>query len=118
MSLGHGTSEALYLDFGADAKYEGRFEALSVQIWRSGVRHVQLSIGFTDAEAPERDDGKIRVRTDLRGNSMDYEALLSHPRATRYVAEFLLQTGILGQLRPCEVEPEPILEDDETTGQN
>ncbi|KAJ5552064.1 hypothetical protein N7513_000004, partial [Penicillium frequentans] len=61
---------------------------------------------------------KIRARTDLRGNLMDYEALLSHPRATRYVAEFMLQTGLLGQFRHCEVEPEPDLEDDETTGQN
>ncbi|KAJ5901433.1 hypothetical protein N7504_007427 [Penicillium tannophilum] len=59
---------------------------------------------------------KIRARTDLRGNLMDYEALLSHPRATRYVAEFMLQTGLLGQFRQCDVEPEP--EDDETTGQN
>jgi hypothetical protein len=46
---------------------------------------------------------------------MDYEALLSHPQATRYVAEFMLQTGLLGQFRHCEVEPEPP-EDDETTG--
>jgi hypothetical protein len=61
---------------------------------------------------------KIRARTDLRGNSTDYEALLSHPRATRYVAEFMLQTGLLGQFRHCEVKPEPILEDDEITGQN
>ncbi|KAJ5901430.1 hypothetical protein N7504_007424 [Penicillium tannophilum] len=58
---------------------------------------------------------KIRARTDLRG--LDYEALLSHPRATRYVAEFMLQTGLLGQFRQCDVEPEPV-EDDETTGQN
>ncbi|KAJ6084679.1 hypothetical protein N7486_011479 [Penicillium sp. IBT 16267x] len=61
---------------------------------------------------------KIRAWTDLRG-SMDYEALLSHPQATRYVAEFMLQTGLLGQFRHCEVEPEPDPdEDDETTGQN
>ncbi|KAJ5809029.1 uncharacterized protein N7503_001247 [Penicillium pulvis] len=46
-----------------------------------------------------------------------HEALLSHPRATRYVAEFMLQTGLLGQFRHCDVEPEPV-EDDETTGQN
>lgn len=38
---------------------------------------------------------KIRARTDLWGNSMDYEAILSHPQATRYVAEFMLQTGLL-----------------------
>ncbi|KAJ6102216.1 hypothetical protein N7486_004643 [Penicillium sp. IBT 16267x] len=59
---------------------------------------------------------KIRARTDLGGSSMDYEALLSHPQATRYVADFMLQTGLLGQFRQCEVELEP-LEDGETTGQ-
>lgn len=58
---------------------------------------------------------KIRARTDLR-RSTDYEALLSHPLATRYVAEFILQTGLLGQFRHCNVEPEP--EGEETTGQN
>jgi hypothetical protein len=59
---------------------------------------------------------KIRVRTDLNQRGlMDYEALLSHPQATRYVAEFMLQTGLLGQFRHYDVEPE---EDDETTGQN
>ncbi|KAJ5667634.1 hypothetical protein N7507_003498 [Penicillium longicatenatum] len=56
---------------------------------------------------------KIRARTDLRG--LDYEALLSHPRATRYVAEFMLQTGLLGQFCQCDVEPKP---DDDTTSQN
>ncbi|KAJ5636976.1 hypothetical protein N7490_006855 [Penicillium lividum] len=59
---------------------------------------------------------KIRIRTDL-GGSTDYEALLSHPLATRYVAEFILQIGLLGQFRHYNVELEPD-EDEETTGQN
>lgn len=60
--------------------------------------------------------GKIRARTDLNQRGLiDYEALLSHPLATRYIAEFILQTGLLGQFRLYKVEPE---EDNETTGQN
>ncbi|KAJ5667630.1 hypothetical protein N7507_003494 [Penicillium longicatenatum] len=78
-------------------------------------KHVLLRCPLYVDERKEILD-KIRARTDLRGNSTDYEALLSHPRATRYVAEFMLQTGLLGQFRCCDVEPEP--EDDETTGQN
>ncbi|KAJ5809047.1 uncharacterized protein N7503_001265 [Penicillium pulvis] len=57
---------------------------------------------------------KIQARTDLRG--LDYEALMSHPRATRYVAEFMIRIGLLGQFRHCEVKLEPDPEDDETTG--
>jgi hypothetical protein len=48
---------------------------------------------------------KIRM-TDL-GDSTDYDAIVSHSQATRYVAEFLLQTGILGQSRHAEIELEP-----------
>ncbi|KAJ5636974.1 hypothetical protein N7490_006853 [Penicillium lividum] len=50
-------------------------------------------------------------RTDLQ-NPMDYEAIMSHPQATRYVAEFMLSTGLLGQFRQCDIEPE---EDNEPT---
>ena len=48
---------------------------------------------------------KIRM-TDL-GDSTDYDAIISHSQATRYVAEFMLQTGLLGQFRHIEIEPEP-----------
>ncbi|KAJ5946617.1 hypothetical protein N7454_003456 [Penicillium verhagenii] len=51
----------------------------------------------------------------LSRNLTDHEALASRPRATRYVADFMLQTGLLGQLRHGKVEPEPDPEDDETT---
>ncbi|OOQ82703.1 hypothetical protein PEBR_37742 [Penicillium brasilianum] len=51
--------------------------------------------------------------TDL-GNSTDYDAIISHSQATRYVAEFMLQTGLLGQFRHVEIEPEPPQEGDET----
>jgi hypothetical protein len=44
--------------------------------------------------------------TDL-GNSTDYDAIVSHSQATRYVAEFMLQTGLLGQFRHVKIEPEP-----------
>ncbi|KAJ5642579.1 hypothetical protein N7490_006579 [Penicillium lividum] len=52
-------------------------------------------------------------RTNLQ-NPMDYEAIMSHPQATRYVAEFMLSTGLLGQFRHCDVDPEPD-EDNEPT---
>jgi hypothetical protein len=48
---------------------------------------------------------KIRM-TDL-GDSTDYNAIVSHSQATRYVAEFMLQTGLLGQFRHVGIEPEP-----------
>ncbi|KAJ5893065.1 hypothetical protein N7504_009756 [Penicillium tannophilum] len=78
-------------------------------------KHVLLSCPRFVDERKEMLE-KIRARTDLQG--LDYKALLSHPRATRYVAEFIIQTGLLGQFRHYEVEPEPDPEDDETTGQN
>jgi hypothetical protein len=43
--------------------------------------------------------------TDLR-DSTDYDTIVSHLQATRYVAEFMLQTGLLGQFRHVEIEPE------------
>ena len=48
---------------------------------------------------------KIRM-TDL-GDSTDYDATVSHSQATRYVAEFMLQTGLLGQFQHVKIEPEP-----------
>jgi hypothetical protein len=48
---------------------------------------------------------KIRM-TDLR-DSTDYNTIVSHSQATRYVAEFILQTGLLEQFRHVEIEPEP-----------
>jgi hypothetical protein len=48
---------------------------------------------------------KSRV-TDL-GESTDYDSITSHSQATRYVAEFMLQTGLLGQFRHVEIEPKP-----------
>ena len=58
---------------------------------------------------------KIRM-TDL-GDSTDYDAIISHSQATRYVAEFMLQTGLLGQFRHVEIEPEPP-QGDETISQD
>ena len=47
------------------------------------------------------------------GDSTDYDAIVSHSQATRYVAEFMLQTGLQGQFRHIKVEPEPPEEGDE-----
>jgi ribonuclease HI len=58
---------------------------------------------------------KIRARTGLT-NITDYDAIVSDSQAARYVAEFMLRTGLLGQFRQVDVEPDP--EDDETTSQD
>jgi hypothetical protein len=50
---------------------------------------------YADLRKPFLD--KIRM-TDL-GDSTDYDAIVSHRQETRYVVEFILQTGLLGQLR-------------------
>lgn len=39
---------------------------------------------------------KIPARTDL-GATTHYDSLISYPLAIRYIAEFMLQTGLLGQ---------------------
>lgn len=54
------------------------------------------------------------ARTDL-GRSTDYGEIMNHPQAMRYVAEFMLSTGLLGQFRHCEIEPEPAPEEECTT---
>ena len=58
---------------------------------------------------------KIRL-TDF-GDSTNYDAIVSDSGATRYVAEFMLQTGLLGQFRHVEIEPETPQEGEETTSQ-
>jgi hypothetical protein len=76
-------------------------------------RHVLLQCPLY-ADLRETLLDKIRARTELN-NITDYDAIVSDSQATRYVAEFMLQTGLLGQFRQVDVEPDP--EDDETTRQ-
>ncbi|KAJ5833779.1 hypothetical protein N7474_002090 [Penicillium riverlandense] len=45
------------------------------------------------------------ARTDLRSTT-EYEAIVSYPRAARYAAAMMHQTGILGQFRHIEREPD------------
>jgi hypothetical protein len=108
--------EAVYLDFDANAVDAHRTESLSLQ--NQGVesdecycgegsqtpRHILMQCPlYADLRQTFLD--KIRM-TDL-GDSTDYDAIVSHSQATRYVAEFMLQTGLLGQFRHVEMEPEP-----------
>ncbi|KAJ5949961.1 hypothetical protein N7454_001545 [Penicillium verhagenii] len=60
-------------------------------------KHVLLRYPCFVDEHKEMMD-KIYVKTDLnkRKELTSYEAIVSHPRATRYIAEFMLQTGLLG----------------------
>ncbi|KAJ5146197.1 uncharacterized protein N7515_000761 [Penicillium bovifimosum] len=50
------------------------------------------------------DKNEVQVGTD-------YDTIVSHPQATRYVAKFVQQTGLLQQFRCIELE-----EDDEPQG--
>ncbi|GCB28327.1 hypothetical protein AAWM_11212 [Aspergillus awamori] len=49
---------------------------------------------------------EITARTDL-GATTDYDSIISDPQAIRYVAEFMLQTGLLGQFSQVELDPDP-----------
>ncbi|PYH38144.1 uncharacterized protein BO87DRAFT_412788 [Aspergillus neoniger CBS 115656] len=40
----------------------------------------------------------------------DYDSLISDPQAIRYVAKFMLQTGLLGQFSRVELDPDPDLD--------
>jgi hypothetical protein len=57
---------------------------------------------------------KIQM-TDL-GYSTDYDIIVSHSQATRYVAKFMLQMGLLGQFRHVEIEPEPTCNENKPPG--
>ena len=49
---------------------------------------------------------KVSLRTDLRA-STNYDEMISQPQAIRYIAEFMHQTGLLGQFQHVELVPEP-----------
>ncbi|CAG8391503.1 unnamed protein product, partial [Penicillium salamii] len=55
--------------------------------------------------------GKI---TEIEGLETDYDKIVSHPQATRYVARFMHHTGLLQQFRHVGLEED---DDDERTGQ-
>lgn len=42
-----------------------------------------------------------------RDKITDYDSIISDPQAIRYVAEFMLQTGLLGQLSQVKLDPDP-----------
>jgi hypothetical protein len=50
----------------------------------------------------------MRLDKDEVEVETDYNKIISHPQATRYVAKFIQQTGLLQQFRYIELE-----EDDE-----
>jgi hypothetical protein len=76
-------------------------------------RHVLMQCPlYTDLRKKMLD--KIATRTDIRRVSLtDYNGIVSHPQAIRYVAEFMHETGLLGQFQYVDFEPEP---DPETIG--
>ncbi|KAI2919555.1 hypothetical protein CBS147371_3544 [Aspergillus niger] len=51
---------------------------------------------------------KIAARGSTpRDKITDYDSIISDPQAIRYVAEFMLQTGLLGQFSQVELGPDP-----------
>ena len=53
----------------------------------------------------------MRLDKDEVEVATDYDKIMQHPRATRYVAKFMQQTGLLQQFRCVELE-----DDDESIG--
>jgi ribonuclease HI len=50
---------------------------------------------------------------DIEGLEMDYDKIMSHPQATRYVVNYMHQTGLLQQFRHVDLDNE---DDDEPNG--
>jgi ribonuclease HI len=65
-------------------------------------KHVLLQCSL-HAEARRQMISKLHDVEGLRGRLSDYDALVSDPQAIRYVAEFMHQTGLLGQFRHVEL---------------
>lgn len=72
---------------------------------RQTPQHVLLTCERWQAERAEIMT-KIAARTDVSTNA-SYDQLVSDPKAVRYVAEFMLKTGLLGQFREVQIDPEP-----------
>ncbi|OQD98504.1 hypothetical protein PENSOL_c009G09922 [Penicillium solitum] len=66
------------------------------------------------AGAEQEDPSFIRRPVEGIGiNEMDYNKIVSNPQATRYVVNFMQQTGLLQQFQHVGVEED---DDDELTG--
>ncbi|TPR01014.1 Transmembrane amino acid transporter family protein [Aspergillus niger] len=69
-------------------------------------KHVLLACSrFTGLRNQMLDKIAARGSTP-RDKITDYDSIISDPQAIRYVAEFLLQTGLLGQFSQVELDPE------------
>ncbi|THC93687.1 hypothetical protein EYZ11_006831 [Aspergillus tanneri] len=68
-------------------------------------KHVLLQCSLRTEER-KRMFNKIAAR-GIQINQTDYDALMSDPQAIRYVAEFMLRTGVLGQFQHVELDPRP-----------
>ena len=67
-------------------------------------RHILLQCSsYVDLRRTILDKVKL---SDFSRHLNDYNALMAHPHAVRYIAEFMLGTGLLGQFRQHEIEPE------------
>ncbi|KAI9045442.1 Zn(II)2Cys6 transcription factor [Aspergillus affinis] len=104
---------------------------IQVRTMRMGLRHFLCKIKQVDSHRCSRDLGSQtprhvllqcslhitgrRIMMDhldqiegLRGRTQDYDAVIAHPQAIRYVAQFMHRTGLLQQFRFAQLN-----EDDE-----
>jgi hypothetical protein len=65
-------------------------------------KHVLLQCSL-HAAARGRMINKLLDVEGLRGKLSDYDALVSNPQAICYIAEFMHQTGLLGQFRHADM---------------
>ncbi|PWY69025.1 hypothetical protein BO94DRAFT_590604 [Aspergillus sclerotioniger CBS 115572] len=72
---------------------------------KSGIVRTEVDL-CTPPEPPHSSHPEVRV-PDLGDKMTDYDTLISNPQAIRYVAEFMLQTGLLGQFSQVELDPDP-----------
>ncbi|EKV18353.1 hypothetical protein PDIG_10330 [Penicillium digitatum PHI26] len=98
---------------------------------RIGLRHVLFKIKAAETDRCLCDEGsqtpkhilmqcprytiprtkRWKQLWDIGINEMDYDKIVSNPQATRYVVNFMHQTGLLQQFRHARIE-----DDDEPVG--
>lgn len=71
---------------------------------RQTPQHVLLTCEMWQADRAEIMT-KIAARTDISPHA-SYNTLVSDPKAVRFVADFILKTGLLGQFREVRLDPE------------
>jgi hypothetical protein len=67
------------------------------------TKHVLLECEFYRDIRGEMLDKVRKLRLPGTGSHLDYATLVSEPKAARYVAEFMIKTGLLNQFRAVQL---------------